>query len=76
MCHVSKMVTGKNIHNTGWSTSHNHMAPSNLPTSSTKIKRVIAQWMALCIMEDGGCILTFAKVTNVNIIKVALTHHV
>jgi hypothetical protein len=37
----------------------------------TKLKRVIAWWIALLIMEDGGCRLIFAKVTNPNIIKAA-----
>ena len=29
------------------------------------------QWLALLIVEDGGCTLIFAKVTNPNIIKVS-----
>ena len=29
----------------------------------------MAQWIALLTLEDGGCSLTFAKVTNPNIIK-------
>ena len=45
------------------------MPPPNLLTSGTKIKHVIAQWIALLIMEDGGCSLTIVKVTNPNIIK-------
>ena len=40
----------------------------NLPTLGTKIKSVIAQWIAL-IMKDDGCSLIFAKVTNINFIK-------
>ena len=47
------------------------MVPSKLSTLLTKIKRVIAWWIALLVMEDGGCNLIFAKVTNPNIIKVA-----
>ena len=46
------------------------MPPLDLPTLSTKIKHVIAQWIALHIMDDDGYILTFAEVTNPNIIKV------
>ena len=44
------------------------MMPPNLPTLGTKIKCVIAEWIAL-IMEDDGCRSTFAKATNINIIK-------
>jgi hypothetical protein len=54
----------KNIHYTSWLPPHNHMPPPNFPTLSIKIKRVIAWWIALQIMEDGGCSLTFAKVAN------------
>ena len=46
------------------------LLPPNVPTSGTKIKRVIAWWIALLVMEDGGCSLTFAQVTNPNITKV------
>ena len=45
------------------------LLPPNLPTSHTQIKRVIAQWIALPIMEDVGCSLTPAKMTNPNIVK-------
>ena len=45
------------------------LPPPNLSTSGTKIKCVIAQWIALLIMEDGGCSLIFAKVTDPNIIN-------
>jgi len=41
----------------------------NLSTLGIKIKSVIAQWIAPLIMEDDGCSLIFAKVTNINIIK-------
>jgi hypothetical protein len=68
-----------NIQNTSSLASHNHMLPPdlsklpppNLHTSGTKIKHAIAWWIALLIMEDGGCSLTFAEVTNPNIIIVA-----
>ena len=48
---------------------HIHMMPSTLPTSGTKIKRAIAQWIPLLVVGDDGCGLTFAKVTNLNIIN-------
>jgi hypothetical protein len=38
------------------------------PPHHIKMKNVIARWIALIIMEDGGC---STKVTNPNIIKVA-----
>ena len=44
--------------------------PSNLPTLPTNVKHVVAQWIAILIMEDGGCSLIFAQVTNPNTIKV------
>ena len=47
------------------------MPPPNLPTLGTKIKCVIARWVALPIMKDSVYSLTFAKATAVNIIKVA-----
>ena len=52
------------------------MLPPNLGTSGTKIKRVIDRWIALLVMEDGGCSLTFAKGDNPNIIKVPITNHI
>ena len=45
------------------------LLPPNLPISGTKIKRVITRWIGLLIIEDDGCSLAFAKVTNPNIIK-------
>jgi hypothetical protein len=36
------------------------LPPSYLPFASTKIKYVIAQWIAL-IMKDVGCSLIFAE---------------
>ena len=50
---------------------NSHMPPPNLPTSGTKIKSVITWCIALLVMEEGGCSLTFAKLTNPNIMKVA-----
>ena len=52
------------------------MPPPNLPTSGTKMKCVIAynyMRITLPIMKDGGCNLTFAKVTNPNITKAVIT---
>ena len=46
------------------------MPPPNLPSLGTKIKFVIAQWIALHIMEDDEHSLTFVEVTNPNIIKI------
>ena len=76
-----------NTHNSSWLAPHMHTPLPDLskrphlelPTSRTKIKRVIARWIALLIMEDGWCSLTFAKVTKPSIIKAAakspyLTH--
>ena len=40
------------------------MLSPNLSTLGTKIK-----WIALFIMEDDGCSLTFEKMANTNIIK-------
>ena len=60
-----------NTGNTRWSASHSRMPPLNLPTSGTKIKCVIAQWITLLVMEDGGCSLTYVKEIDPNIIKVA-----
>jgi hypothetical protein len=40
-----------------------------LPTSSTRIKGVIAWWIALLILEDDEYALSFAKVMNPKIIK-------
>jgi hypothetical protein len=37
------------------------MPPLKLPTSLTKIKRVIARWIAPHIMKDGGCSLIFLQ---------------
>jgi hypothetical protein len=45
--------------------------PPNLPTLPTKIKRVIAWWIAVLITEDGGCSLSYVKVTNLGAIKMA-----
>ena len=47
-----------------------------MPTSPTKIKRVIVWWITLIIMEDGGCTLIFAKVTNQISSRWWLNHHV
>ena len=47
------------------------MPPPNLPT--TKIEHVIAWWITLLVMDDGGCSMTFAKATNPNVIKAAAT---
>ena len=52
------------------------MMPPNLsklspPNLLTKVKHVISRWIAILIMEDGGCRLTFVKMTNPNVIKVA-----
>ena len=48
------------------------LPPPNLPTSDIKKNKcVIAQWIALLVVEDGGCSLTFEKVTNPSIIRVA-----
>ena len=44
----------------------------NMSTLPTKMKRVIAWWIALLIVKDGGCSLIFAKVTNPNIVKVVV----
>ena len=60
LCHI--VLSLKNTHNTRWSAPHNHMLPRNLPkllspnsyTLGTKIKRVIARWIALLIMEDSA----------------------
>lgn len=52
-------------------TPHSNMPPPKLPTSPTKIKCVIAWWITFLTMEDGGCSLMSAKVTNLNIIKAA-----
>jgi hypothetical protein len=43
--------------------------PPTLSTSATKIKCVIARWIPLLVVGDDGCGLTFAKVTNPNIIN-------
>ena len=78
--HVSKLVTYRikrcrivfllyNTHNASWWAPHIHMPPPNMATSATRFKHVIARWRGLLIMEDGGCGLTFAKVTNPDIIK-------
>ena len=61
----------QSTHITSWFAPHNHMEPLNMPTSPTKIKRVIAWWIAFIIMEDDECSLIFVKVTNPNIMKVA-----
>ena len=45
------------------------LQPPTLPTSGTKIKHVIARWIVLLIMNDGGCSLIFAKVINPNTIN-------
>ena len=34
------------------------------PPRTQNIKRVISRWVALLIMEDDGCTLTFANVTK------------
>ena len=31
------------------------LLPHDLPTSGTKIKRVMARWITLLIKDDGGC---------------------
>ena len=49
---------------------------SNLPTSDIKIKCVIAWWIALLIVEDGGCSLIVTKMTNPNIIKAAIVQSI
>ena len=59
------------LDNVMWLASQSCMTPPNLSISGTKIKRVKARWIALRIMEDGGCSLIHVKVTNPNIIKVA-----
>ena len=61
-CHFAFSL--HDTHNTSSLAPHNHMAPPNFPTSGTKMKRVITQQVALLIMKNGGCTLTFAKVTN------------
>ena len=48
----------------------------NLPTSGTKIKHVIAWWIAPIIIEDGGCSLTFVKVATPNIIKAVVNPNI
>ena len=48
----------------------------NLPTLGTKIKHVIVQWIALLIVEDGKCSLTFAKVTTQISSRWRLNRHV
>ena len=52
------------------------MPPPNLPSLGTKIKFVIAQWIALHIMEDDEHSLTFAEVTNPISSRYWLNHHV
>ena len=47
------------------------MPPPDLPSSGTRIKRVITRWITLLIMEDAECSLTFVKVANQNIIMAA-----
>jgi hypothetical protein len=47
-----------------------------MPTLLTKIKRVIAWWTMLIIMNDGGCTLVSAKVTNQTSSRWWLNHHV
>ena len=78
---VVKLVFHHRIcHITNWSAPQSHIRPPNVskllplnvPTLSTKFKCVIAWWITLFIMEDGGYSLIFAKVTNANIIKVAI----
>jgi hypothetical protein len=43
----------------------------DLPTSPTKINRVIAWWMVLLIMKDVEWGLIFGTLTNANISNVA-----
>jgi hypothetical protein len=80
LCHVFKVVTCKikccrivfalsNTHNTSWSAPHSHMPPPNSPILGTNIKNIRAWWITLLITKDGAYSLTFAKVTNPNIIK-------
>ena len=45
------------------------MPSPNLSISCTKIKCVIAQWIALLIIKGDGHSLIFVKVANPNIIK-------
>ena len=57
------------MHNTSWSAPHNHILPPNFPTLGIEIKDVITWWIALLIMKNDGCSLTFVTVTNPSIIK-------
>ena len=50
---------------------HKSQPPLNLPTMGTKIKHVLAQWIALLHIENGRCSLTFAKVIKPNNNKTA-----
>ena len=52
------------------------MLSPNVLTSSTKFERVIVRWIALLIMEDGGCSLTFVNTTNQMSSRWQLKHHV
>ena len=87
LCHVSKVVTCKikccrivlelqSSHNTSSLVAHNHMPPLYMPASGTKIKHVIARWIALLIVEDGGCSLTFMKVTKGEFPSRPLSDHI
>ena len=59
-------------HNASWPAPHNHNVASLLISHlGHEIKRVIARCIALPIMENDGCSLISAHVTNPNIIKVA-----
>ena len=47
----------------------------DFPTLGTKFKLVIVRSIALLVMEDDGCSLIVAKVTNPNVIKVVCLNH-
>ena len=60
-----------NTHNTSWSAPHNHMAPPNLSTLPHKNEVCHNSVDSTPNLEDSGCSLIFAKVTNPNIVKAA-----